>query len=256
MVRVSAVNFQAKPFRHSIAARLQHSDTKTNQVNQDRPQDIHLKVHQSHEDAEAEGIVHAGSSLACYSYATHVFVGRLWKIMLHSATFLLVQKPPRECSRQWWSSLTSCVQRSCTCHLCISSGHPHIATTKSRRHIASFMLFYLNSALPPCATSLCLCRTHPWFHMFHRISYNMISSCFLLLRTLQRARMSWKPMAPRSGHRWSLTRKIKGGPFKGNRSLKSKQRRCRTMECRSDSSGFNGQDVYSNRFQDIWSAST
>lgn len=32
MVRVSAVNFQAKPFRHSIAARLQHSDTKTNQV--------------------------------------------------------------------------------------------------------------------------------------------------------------------------------------------------------------------------------
>ena len=84
MVRVSAVNFQAKPFRHSIAARLQHSDTKTNQVNQDRPQDIHLKVHQSHEDAEAEGIVHAGSSLACYSYATHVFVERLWKIMLHS----------------------------------------------------------------------------------------------------------------------------------------------------------------------------
>lgn len=40
------------------------------------------------------------------------------------------------------------------------------------------------------------------------VSYNMVSSCFILLRTLQRARMSWKPMAPRSGHRWSLTRKI------------------------------------------------
>lgn len=86
------------------------------------------------------------------------------------------------------------------------------------------------------------------------VSYNMVSSYFILLRTLQRAQMSWKPMAPRSGHRWWLTRKIKDDQRRrisqsqtcedhlrataGNRSLKSKQRRCRTMECRSDSSGF------------------